>query len=60
MVFLSKFSSLSSGHLANTKQGEHYKNYKLSDYIQTFHKNREEGTKITFWKSWLVVDFAEG
>ena len=58
MIFLSEFSLLSLGHLANSKQGEQYKNNKLSAYIQTFQKNRKKSTEITVWKFWLVVDFA--
>lgn len=50
---------LSLGFLANTKQAEQYKNYKVSYYIQTFHNNKEKGTKITFWKFWLVGDFVQ-
>ena len=41
------------------KLGEQYKNYKVASCIQTFHINRLEITKITAWKSWLVVDSQE-
>ena len=40
MVFLPDFSPLSLGQLANTKQGEQYKNYKVASHTQTFHNNR--------------------
>ena len=48
MVFQSKFSLSSFGQLANTKQEEQYKNYKVSTHTQTFHNNRKDGTEITF------------
>ena len=47
MVFLPKFSLLSLGQLANTKQGEQYKNYKVDTRVQTFHNERKENTKYT-------------
>ena len=57
MVFLPKFSLwLSLGQLANTKQGEQYKNYKVYTRVQTFHNERKENTKYTVWKSKVVVD----
>ena len=45
--FLPKFSLLSLGQLANTKQGEQYKNYKVYTRVQTFHNERKENTKYT-------------
>ena len=56
MVFLPKFSLLSLAQLANTKQGEQYKNYKVYTRVQTFHNERKENTKYTVWKSKVVVD----
>ena len=47
MVFQSKFSLSSLGQLADTNQGEQYKNYKVSTHTQTFHNNRKESTKFT-------------
>lgn len=54
MIFLSEFSLLSLGHLANSKQGEQYKNYKLSAYIQTFQKNGKKVLKLQFENSGLL------
>ena len=59
MALQPKFSLLSLSQLANIKLGEQYKNYKVASCIQTFHINRWEITKITTWKSWLVVDLQE-
>ena len=56
MVFLPKFSLLSLAQLANTKQGEQYKNYKVYSRVQTFHNERKENSKYTVWKSKVVVD----
>ena len=50
LVLLPKFSLLSLGQLANKKQGEQHKNYKVSSHIQTFHNNRLESAIITVWK----------
>ena len=47
MVFLPKFSLLSLAQLANTKQGEQYKNYKVYTRVQTFHNERKENTEYT-------------
>ena len=47
MVFLPRFSPLSLSQLANTKQGEQHKNYKVSTRLQTFHINRQESSKVT-------------
>ena len=54
MIFLSEFSLLSLGHLANSKQEEQYKNNKLSAYIQTFQKNRKKVLKLQFENSGLL------
>ena len=56
MTLQPKFSLLSLSQLANIKLGEQYKNYKVYTSKQTFHINRYEGTKITVWKSKIVVN----
>ena len=40
MVFLRRFSPLSVSQLANKKQGEQYKTYKVPTRLQTFHIKR--------------------
>ena len=52
-------SLLSLSQLASIKLGEQYKNYKVASCIQTLHINRWQITKITTWKSLLVVDLQE-